>query len=103
MKFLASLLAIYFLALTIFPCTDGDPCAMEQQQTCIEQPMPMHAEHQDACTPLCHCTCCGVSVIIGESVNLEVALLPETLHNSFWKSSFISHDYSDIWQPPKIA
>jgi len=105
MRFFSFLFAVYFLSLSLAPCSDEifiDNCGSSQSCSHLETPHSDDCGGSDACNPLCVCNCCGSVTVVSNSDNNIIAQLPtEQLsiytHNSPSEISF------SIWQPPKIG
>ncbi len=108
MKYILFIFAVYFLALSIMPCTDvqnTDPLFSSFQTEQLQE-NHNHAHAQDLCGPFCLCDCCGVipgfvfqfrtySFSIPETEELKQII---TYNNPHIVSGF----YGNIWQPPQI-
>jgi len=78
MKYLAVILSIYALLLTIVPCADACSYADNSAQTeLVSQQMNQvdqeHSDHTDQCSPFCSCTCCQVIVSL---LHTQVKIAP---------------------------
>ena len=104
MKFFAFIMALLVLALSIWPCAD-DGSVLEEAKAKTEiskqHSGPEHQEHNDVCSPFCHCTCCP-----GFSINHFFPVISSLLGND--RKFYIPYlpgdpiQYSPpVWQPPK--
>ncbi len=105
MKFLASIMAVIILALSMMPCTDeealmhaGNTSDLAQQAKCPEQ------QHSDDCSPLCTCSCCASFFAFFQSSNKANLVLqaPAPVYSSLVVSTTFSIPLP-IWQPPRSA
>jgi len=105
-KFFAFLLSLFFLVLTVVPCSDtaellGDNVCMVQDIH-LEQGQDTHA---DLCTPFCVCNCCGMSMSVSQIKKLlpekNLLLLKTDITESMYDYSILFS--AGIWQPPKIS
>jgi hypothetical protein len=103
MRIAGYILSIMVLALTCLPCSDAR-CAMAAAKA-----KATHAanqsndeDHEDACSPFCHCACCaGFSIQhIVSSFHL-MAPGKNAGHYSFYTVA-LKEMASVVWQPPKI-
>ncbi|MEK6154023.1 DUF6660 family protein [Flavobacteriaceae bacterium 3-367] len=71
MKYIAVILSIYFLALGIVPCNDGDESGNDTELTTIIgfNGDHDHHDHGDLCSPFCQCHCCHT-----HSVTLDIVV-----------------------------
>jgi hypothetical protein len=103
MRLFKIILAVYIVALSLVPCSDGidkghHEIANIEASSHSEAGHPDHAEE---CTPFCNCTCCGLALLTAaDSFSFEIE--SSSSIDFFYKnSSAISLTYS-IWLPPKI-
>ncbi|MEQ1604001.1 MAG: hypothetical protein ABL999_03960 [Pyrinomonadaceae bacterium] len=99
---------VYFVMLLTQPCQDmiaafdggnGSTSAIAR----VDQPLePQHSS--DDCSPLCFCSCCGLSVADRSVAKFSVTTIASfsfsalpTKYNSPVTSTF----QNSIWQPPK--
>jgi len=105
MKLLAFVMAFLILALSCLPCADGDvqTVSIDNIKTEVGHSEQEDNDHEDACSPFCHCICCA-----GVSVNhvMAIAIVPASQssinHSSFHNSS-IAEVSIPVWQPPKLS
>jgi hypothetical protein len=105
MKIVAFILCCYMLMLTTIPCADK----MERNDLpAIAQAANSHEGHQhsgDQCPPICHCTCCSISICEVKPATFELENIDwhpakqPTNHIPYFSQSCLS----DIWQPPKLV
>lgn len=100
MKQMVTLLVIYLTALMSVPCSDTfthDSCSSSSNKE-------VSLYGTDACSPLCSCACCSVSVPV---VKLQLTSLPiasrefEIPKVEVRNASLHSSYTGNIWQPPK--
>ncbi|SFI84512.1 hypothetical protein SAMN05421638_1151 [Kaistella treverensis] len=106
MKIFAFLLSLFFMALTVVPCSDA--ASGFGDKVCVAEDVHLEQsqdEHTDLCTPFCVCNCCGMTL----SVSQINTLLPEH-HKVVIKDILPDRKYhhkilhpAGIWQPPKIG
>ncbi|MBC7902668.1 MAG: hypothetical protein H7Y27_04570 [Gemmatimonadaceae bacterium] len=105
MKVFALFMALLVFALNCMPCTDGGFAGGTENaahESVSQQPVG-DADHDDDCSPFCHCSCCA-----GFSINhfLPSISSPHGVADSQLLSSIHSGvtDISlPIWQPPQLA
>ncbi|MFK7904810.1 MAG: DUF6660 family protein [Chitinophagales bacterium] len=103
MKILSIILSLFFLTLSVLPCTDAHSCESDND-------MESHLQHdhsedeQDDCPPFCLCICCGITFT---TENLEVSCeTAPSVQNQAYKSRY-SFNYafsftSSVWHPPSL-
>lgn len=101
MRLLGFILAILILALNFLPCADS--CAIKGEKVKSEITTQHQGDdHNDTCSPFCHCACCA-----GFSINHVVtALSSSPLISSKNFYSYLPDNLIEIslpiWQPPKL-
>jgi len=106
MKPLAFFMAFLVLALSCLPCADGNM----QTAVSIENVKPELAhnqqgcdDHEDACSPFCHCICCA-SFSINHIIPLAIIPIPpSSINHSAFYISAIAEFSVPIWQPPQLS
>ena len=104
MRSISFILAVYFFALVVQPCSDEsfiDNCGAEQCLH-IETPHSDDCGDSDDCNPLCMCSCCGIIAMVFNSDNNTLAQIPSE-QLSFYNQNSPSEIAFSIWQPPKIG
>ncbi|MCH4830183.1 MULTISPECIES: DUF6660 family protein [Flavobacterium] len=110
MRLLYIILSIYFLVLSGLPCLDmieHDISMAKDLQSDQHSKNHSHKEDDDLCSPFCVCNCCGIQVLVYQSIisyDLETFSIIKTENKeSLYKSVFYTNFYNNIWQPPKIG
>jgi len=111
MKFFAVIMAFLVLTLSCLPCADdafamnigkvkSDSYRMEAIQQQNQQDNP---DHDDACSPFCHCTCCAGFPVNNNSFAVSSLVI-------FCSKSFASYLPDNtievslpVWQPPRLS
>ena len=97
MKWFPFILSILFFTLAIVPCSDGHTCEEEQ----IELTHDHSQDEDDHCSPLCFCTCCGMSYTIPSFKMKTLQTIIESFHSSYnYLYNYISLLPSSVWHPP---
>jgi len=105
MKFLTLIAGCILLYLSCLPCGDMLECSVKQQQTISSAANHQNHQHQnEACTPFCSCSCCPASVIYQPVAKVQ-SERPVIMSQKFplQNDSFLSQEFSSIWQPPKLS
>src|SRR5690349_4783185 len=100
MKLLVFIMSLLVLGLSCLPCS---------YETMLEHKITKHDRedadhnHDDSCSPFCHCTCCA-----GFSVNHFTATVSEcALSNSKFFTDYLPDNIIEvslpIWQPPQLS
>jgi hypothetical protein len=105
MKGLSLFLCLYFMLLSVMPCSDAVECT-ESINTTIAA-LDDHGNHSheaELCSPFCICLCCGqfTSFPMETSVTEGMAFVSTPL-SPVYPSSFPLDVHLAIWQPPKIS
>ena len=99
MKFIAFILAFIVLTLSCMPCADfASTCESTIE---LKAPHNEEAQHNDICSPFCHCACCS-----GFSINHSViSVAPVNLFSIKPTSTFLPPSSVEVafsfWQPPR--
>lgn len=102
-KWSAILLTIIFTALSVLQCTDGIAVVIENSTSQIAN--NDQKDTADTCSPLCACTCCGISIspFQNSKAVFPIFLVQPKAKNSIIKDVFIISDYNaSIWHPPQF-
>ncbi|TAK31898.1 MAG: hypothetical protein EPO28_17990 [Saprospiraceae bacterium] len=109
MKWFCHIFALYLIALSCLPCSDGDSGhgRLSSETSSAVQSASQTTGHQhgnDLCSPLCTCACCGsVVTTLHFTPTISKPAISSTKKIAFYNSSFIQEVYLSIWQPPKIS
>ena len=103
MKFFAIIMSLYLLTLSCIPCSEA--CNTDSAlkiSACSNQ--KSHKHNDEACTPFCTCSCCAASAYYQPLVKPQL-LKPVIQIKKYpvCNVSFLSHEFSAIWQPPKLS
>jgi hypothetical protein len=103
MKFLAFIMAILVLAMSVMPCADSAN-AISKAKTEFKK-----ASHQcgnsksDICSPFCQCACCaGFTIIYRNSLFTAISFAVNKQISSFLPSEVIDITLP-VWQPPQLV
>lgn len=105
MKFLAFIMAVVVLGLSLRPCKDSaTPHSKSDIHATVAQDNDhRHNEDPDLCTPFCSCACCcSISLVRQIMENTAPALHGSVAHISLYKGT-LSEIALPIWQPPQLA
>jgi hypothetical protein len=97
---------MYVIALSVYPCSDGNTCADEikngQQSIGVSDHEHSDSE-EDLCSPFCICSCCAAHIKLSPISDLN---FPTVVHNTKeiipYLEKQIVFDHNHIWQPPRI-
>lgn len=104
----AMLLAMYVLVLAMVPCADEGICTSATDLAITEghnHDSDTHEseQHQDSCTPLCVCSCCGIITNFHHSDEFVFKTSETYRPFKIQQITLRFHGYShSVWQPPKI-
>jgi hypothetical protein len=106
-KLFSILLAVYVLALSMVPCTDGLEHIHEHAKAQIEQGNHSdhnHPEHKDHCTPFCTCACCGTVMVLPSVFQIEISNVEVYSLKQFYYSAQYTFDFNaGVWHPPALS
>lgn len=103
MKFLAFIMSIFILALSIIPCADVDASSLKEKSN-----MDIHLSHnshhentKDVCSPFCCCSCCvGFTNHLSFQINPLVTVVLDMTYPYIEKR--IGTDPFPLFQPPRV-
>ena len=110
-KWLTTILALYVLCLSLWPCADdhvpldGQKDQITLTSTGVPQSNDSH-DHSDHCSPLCTCSCCSATITLVPCY--ECGLIPALNPVVGSVAAFVytpvrwAEPLSAIWQPPKL-
>jgi len=106
MSYLAKILSIIIVVLTMFPCSDAfaqyDDNDVAQITLNTSDAQDPHSDGGDLCTPFCTCVCCASLVQVVKSIDISQ---PESLNielNRYYISNHTSDFIDRNFQPPKV-
>ncbi len=103
MKFLAAILSIYVLVLTLLPCVDVPTDNLLHKTELTKASTEKHTDDGDHCSPFCTCQCCASPMVSHfQMFNFQTATILEQRIFSYHNLDYTSPFYS-IWQPPKLG
>ena len=101
MKFLIFIMALLILALNCIHCADTAFIVKAKSEN-VTSHATNSEEHNDSCSPFCHCTCCAGFFID----HTKAAISSEISYTSITYQSYLSSGISEIalpiWQPPRL-
>lgn len=105
MKIVFTILTSILFSLPSVACDINEVCFEEREQASVYI-SKSHSEHEKdkgCCDSLCDCSCCGIPVIITESVKLPAHknILGKRVYFNF-NTAPGSEVFYPIWEPPKI-
>lgn len=103
MKFIAFILGLIILALSVMPCTDAKAmngkAKTELTQATHQQGNPL----SDACSPFCQCACCVGFSIVKPITSFSIIEPVSPKSYSLFFSSSSKRISLPIWQPPQLV
>ncbi|MFA0965045.1 DUF6660 family protein [Roseivirga sp. BDSF3-8] len=106
LKYIALILSLYFLALAVVPCADGE----ETQQVLVSGEAMLdasdheghdHSHAEDFCTPMCGCQCCHTNVTLSFFFFTEEATPRSGKKASFYIEKRTSQHQTPLLNPPQ--
>ncbi|MFD2887805.1 DUF6660 family protein [Chitinophaga cymbidii] len=109
MRNAATILSIIMIILSCIPCADqglsgGSVSPTQNHYSSVQEHSSGHSKHHnDACSPLCVCSCCSVVTFVYQYVSIDI-LLPESLssYNCYNNYSYPELSFP-IFQPPQLV
>lgn len=106
MRILAFILSFYFAVLSLVPCADGQqrrPAEMGVTEVASVDDHD-HSDHEDDCTTLCICACCGTTLTFSTTQNMSDARTVLATDNLFLYHFNYSFSFSEAnWHPPAVS
>ncbi len=101
MKFYTFIMAFIVLVLSCTPCADTG-AAQAATKTEVNKSHTPEKNHNDACTPFCHCACCA-----GFSINHFIAKIssPHIIQRPEYSIDVLSSVFTislPVWEPPQL-
>ena len=105
MKFFAFIMSFFLLYLSCLPCSDSKECNIKAEQTVsASTDHQKHKHTSEACTPFCTCSCCAASAFHQPFAKQQaLKQIFQSVKYHIQNDSFLSQEFSSIWQPPKIS
>lgn len=103
MQLVATILAFFFLSLTVLPCTDEAPegCSAEVHFHGGHGHDHEQEPHADFCSPFCACHCCHAHYLI-KDFSYHSAEITYLGINIPYLSSGYTQLPPAVWQPPRV-
>lgn len=102
-KATTTLLAIFFLYLSVIPCVDAVECQEENAEYQLKaEDGHNHDAEDDYCSPFCACQCCH-SHITAPGLLAYFSHTQNSQEFSSYYSDHLSNISFSIWEPPKSA
>lgn len=96
-------MAFLVLALPVLPCADDGADADKSKTGIVKQNTHQEEqEHDDACSPFCHCTCCaGFSINHLFDAVSSLVIIDNKSYTSYLPDNLIAYS-PPVWQPPQL-
>lgn len=104
MRFTAFIMALLVLVLSCLPCADAD--AMPDVKTeLLKHSGPGHPhQHEDLCSPFCHCSCCSTFSIITIPLLIPAPIQqPAGITYTAQVPDAVIEISLPVWQPPQLV
>lgn len=104
MKAITIILSFLMLSIVLKPCSDGFNEDHDALEVVGQEDHDHSSDHDDSCSSLCVCNCCGVSVTAVDFLFFEYTppFRPIEKVESIYKSAYRFDFHSSIWQPPRL-
>ena len=87
------------------PCADIEYNDSNSGITILEHEQKQD-NHQEICSPLCICSCCGQQIVFQASNSFSIPVQPVSQagkETTFYIQNFLSNFNGTIWKPPKVS
>lgn len=106
MKWILTIWTFYLMVLTSLPCSDASNQCEDTPKIETAQSHDHNQDSDDACSPLCYCSCCSVTIATYHFQAFEirkpkVAVITKKI--IFRDYTLTSNYYGSIWHPPKFT
>lgn len=103
MNYFWTLMGIFLLVLNLDCCRDTPDMRLRNEPTAYSTIRSKNIHHQDNCSPLCTCNCCGCMVVIIKTFSEKLILAFTSAADPRWViEEFPSAVCLSIWQPPRL-
>ena len=105
MKIFVFIMSFFLLYLSCLPCSDSKECNIKaEQKVSATTNHQQHKHTSEACTPFCTCSCCAASAFHQPFAKQQaLKQIFQSVKYHIQNDSFLSQEFSSIWQPPKIS
>ena len=105
MKFFTLIMSFFLLYLSCLSCSDSKECNINaEQKVSATTNHEQHKHTSEACTPFCNCSCCAASAFHQPFAKQQaLKQIFQSVKYHIQNDSFLSQEFSSIWQPPKIS
>ncbi|MFZ4521972.1 MAG: DUF6660 family protein [Bacteroidales bacterium] len=103
MKPFAFLLSVYIFCLASAPCVDEVLTLRQECGQTEHHQAGAPADHADACSPFCICSCCSVPVTLLATTGITHPFFTFQRSIISESSQITSFFAVTFWQPPKIG
>lgn len=105
-KILSFISALYFIGLTLVPCTDFDGQA--EPLASLGEDIENHHNHNhhddrspEDCSPLCYCQCCHINIVLTDQFFLMDGLVETREVNTFFLADMPNTPQEKLLRPPR--
>ncbi len=103
MKFLAFIMAVIVLAMSVMPCADGTTAMCKIKTEFKKASHQQDNPNSNVCSPFCQCSCCvGFTISHFPSSFTSIAVTVNKQISSFVPSEVIDIPLP-VWQPPQLV
>ena len=103
MKIMVSILSIYLISLSVFPC--ADVLVSDDHDTEIHLAQTdggeNHSDDTDSCTPFCQCQCCGAQITAFHSDSIDFTNPTIAEVQSVYEDRLSKEYHNTPFQPPQ--
>jgi len=105
MKFLTFIMAFLVLTLSCLPCADCDAVMKDNKaKTALTKTSgAKHNDHEDSCSPFCHCTCCSTHLVVQNIPFFSFNRFSSFTHFQSLIEDNLLERSNPVWQPPQLV
>ncbi|MFT3827532.1 MAG: hypothetical protein QM731_26660 [Chitinophagaceae bacterium] len=104
MRSITFILAMLILLLNCVPCADASEtaCLPNDTHSANGKQTKETTEHNDACTPFCHCACCANTPVVFPATDITVTTTFTAQYFERYIDRLIQISLP-VWQPPQLV
>lgn len=104
MRLLTFFMAILVLSLSCLPCGDVSNLVLKEGKAKYELSKCADGDqHEDDCSPFCHCSCCAGFSIYHQVAVIQQSCLPSAFLHATRYIETIREVSIPVWQPPQLG
>lgn len=104
MKTLTIIISFLMLSIILKPCSDGFNTDHETLEIADQEEHDHSKDHDDSCSSLCVCNCCGIAITTIGFPFYEYKTQIQSVKRiaNIYKPAYRYDFHCNIWQPPRL-